>query len=79
VYVSFYGTGIRGRSALSAVTVTLGGQGIPCFFSGPTSEFPGMDQVNIGPLPGALAGRGEVDVVLTVAGKPANTVTLTIR
>jgi hypothetical protein len=35
--------------------------------------------VNIGPLPRSLAGRGEVDIVLTVDGKRANTVKVNIR
>jgi hypothetical protein len=34
-----------------------------------------MDQVNI-PLPNALAGRGELNLDLSVAGHPANVVTI---
>ena len=45
----------------------------------PQGQFVGLDQVNLGPLPRSLTGRGEVDIVLTVDGKVANTVTVTIQ
>jgi uncharacterized protein (TIGR03437 family) len=38
----------------------------------------GLDQVNV-VLPRSLAGRGEVDVVLTVEGQAANTVRVNIQ
>ncbi|MGH9855169.1 MAG: hypothetical protein ACREBD_35500 [Blastocatellia bacterium] len=37
-----------------------------------------MDQVNLR-LPRGLAGRGEVNVVLTVDGKTANTVRINVK
>ena len=43
------------------------------------AEFIGLDQVNIGPLPRSLAGRGEVGVVLTVDGRTANMVMVNIQ
>jgi uncharacterized protein (TIGR03437 family) len=46
-------------------------------YAGPQSEFVGLDQVNV-ILSRALIGRGAVTVVLTVDGKVANTVTITI-
>ena len=46
--------------------------------AGPQADFAGLDQVN-GLLPRSLAGRGEVQVLLSVEGKPANTVTVNIR
>ncbi|MBI3934880.1 MAG: hypothetical protein HY316_09310 [Acidobacteria bacterium] len=73
-----YGTGIRGRTALSAVTITVGGVNTPVLYAGPQNEFAGLDQVNVA-LPRSLAGRGEADVLLTVDGLPANTVTVNIR
>ena len=45
----------------------------------PHSEFVGLDQINIGPLPPSLAGRGEVEIVVTADGMAANTVTVLIR
>jgi uncharacterized protein (TIGR03437 family) len=76
VYVSFYGTGIRGGS--SRVSVTVGGVDAPVQFAGPTSEFAGLDQVNV-LLPAVLRGRGESNVVLTVDGETSNAVTINVR
>ena len=45
----------------------------------PQGQFVGLDQINIGPLPRSLAGRGEVNILLTADGKPANTVTVNVR
>jgi uncharacterized protein (TIGR03437 family) len=78
VYLILYGAGIRNRSSLTAVTCTIGGVSVPVFFAGEAPGFVGLDQVNIGPLPRSLAGRGEVDVVLMVDGRPANIVRISI-
>jgi len=72
-----FGTGIRGRSDLSNVKVEVGGEAMQVLYAGPQSEFVGLDQVNL-ILSRSLIGRGEVNVVLTVDGKVANTVTITI-
>jgi uncharacterized protein (TIGR03437 family) len=79
VFLVLFGTGIRGRSGLSVVRCTIGGVAVPIGFAGATPDFIGLDQVNIGPLPRALAGSGEVDVVLTVDNKEANVVRVAIR
>ena len=39
-------------------------------------RYPGVDQVNIGPLPVSLTGSGAASLVLTVYGQTGNTVTL---
>jgi uncharacterized protein (TIGR03437 family) len=78
VFLILYGTGIRNRSSLEAVTCTIGGVSVPVLFAGETPGFAGLDQVNIGPLPRSLAGRGEVDVVLMVDGRPANVVRISV-
>jgi uncharacterized protein (TIGR03437 family) len=72
VFLSLYGTGIRNRRNLSAVSATIGGQAVPVLYAGPQSDMPGLDQVNIGPLPLSLQGRGAVDVVIAVEGIEAN-------
>ncbi|MBI1763937.1 MAG: hypothetical protein HYR56_21135 [Acidobacteria bacterium] len=74
-----FGTGIRGRSNLSAVTCRIGGVETPVSFVGAQGDLVGLDQINVGPLPRALAGRGEVDLVLTADGKAANTVKVSIK
>jgi uncharacterized protein (TIGR03437 family) len=47
-------------------------------YAGAQGSFAGLDQVNVR-LARSLVGRGEVDVSLTVDGKPANTVIAQIR
>lgn len=79
VFLLLFGTGIRGFSSASAVQVTVGGQTVPVPFTGPQGQFVGLDQLNVGPLPRSLTGRGEVNVALTVDGKTANTVTVAIQ
>jgi len=75
VFVSLYGTGIRNGSN---VTATIGGISAEIQFSGAQSEFPGLDQVNV-KLTKAMAGLGDVPVVVTVDGKTANTVSVRIQ
>ncbi len=79
VYLSLYGTGIRGFTSPSAVVVTVGGVTVPVLGAAPQSQFAGLDQVNIGPLSRSLAGRGEVNIALAVDGKLANNVTVSIK
>lgn len=78
VFLVLFGTGIRFRSALSAASVKLGGVDAQVLFAGPQGDFVGLDQLNI-QLPKSLAGRGEIDGVLTVDGKTANTVRVTFK
>ena len=77
VILELFGTGIRGRSALTAVTARIGGQDAEVQYAGPQGGFAGLDQVNVR-VPRSLAGRGDVDVILTVDGKTANTVTVRV-
>ena len=73
VFLVLNGTGIRGRSSLSAVTATIGGTSARVDYAGLQGIYVGMDQINI-LIPRSVIGRGEVDVVLTVDGKSANTI-----
>jgi uncharacterized protein (TIGR03437 family) len=77
VYMVFYATGIR-RAPQSQVTVSIGGVNVPVAYAGSQGFFTGLDQVNV-QLPASLAGRGDVPVILSVAGKPANTARLTFK
>jgi uncharacterized protein (TIGR03437 family) len=77
VHLALFGTGMRG--ATGAANATVGGEPVPVAGPAPQSEYPGLDQVNIGPLPRSLAGRGEVSIVLTVGGKPANPVSVMVQ
>ncbi len=78
VYLILYCTGVKGAPQ-NGVTATIGGTPTPILGFAATAEFVGLDQVNVGPIPKSLATRGNVNVVLTVGGKPANTVTINIK
>ena len=78
VFLDLFGTGIRNRSSLSNVAGKVGGIDSEVFYAGPQNEVVGLDQVNI-LLPRSLAGRGDVDVVLTIDGQKTNTVTIRVR
>lgn len=77
VFAVLFGTGIRNRSSLGAVAAQIGGTSVQVQSAGAQGQA-GVDQVNL-LIPRSLAGRGEVDVVLTVDGKTANTVRVNIR
>jgi uncharacterized protein (TIGR03437 family) len=51
--------------------VTFGGVNAAVSYVGPQHEFPGVDQATV-KLPRLLAGRGQVEVRLTVGGNLAN-------
>ncbi len=78
VYLTLYATGIRNRSAVSNVQVSINGVNVPVQFAGAQPSFPGLDQVNVS-LPAALSGTGTAAVVLTVDGRVSNTVTVNIK
>jgi uncharacterized protein (TIGR03437 family) len=78
VYVSFFGTGIRNRSSLANVAMTINGIGVPVLYAGPAPGYTGLDQVNAA-LVLNLRGSGESNVVLTVDGQAANTVTINVQ
>jgi uncharacterized protein (TIGR03437 family) len=78
LFVSFYGTGIRNRSSLANVTVTINGVILPALYAGPVPNFDGLDQVNVG-LTLNLRGSGQSNVVLTVDGQTSNAVTINVQ
>src|SRR4030095_778036 len=72
LFLLLFGTGVRFRSTQSAVTCTIGGANAEVLYAGAQGGFVGLDQLNVR-LPRSLKGRGEVDIVLLVDGKAANT------
>ena len=78
VVLVLHGTGIRRRSALSAVRVAIGGTDSQTIYAGEAPGFVGLDQINA-IIPRSLIGRDTVDVVLSVDGGTANTVTIKIK
>lgn len=78
IFLELYGSGIRYHSGLSKVTAKIGGEDAEVLYAGAQAGFAGLDQVNVR-VPRSLAGRGEVNLVLTVDGKTANTVKINIK
>ncbi len=78
VFLIAFGTGFRFRDSLSSVAATIGGTAAAVNFAGAQGMFVGLDQANI-QIPRSLAGRGLVDVVLTVDGQPANTAQVSVK
>lgn len=78
VFLVLFGTGIRYRTSLDAVKAKIGGVDVEVLYAGAQGGYVGLDQVNLR-VPRHLLGSGEVDVVLTVDGKVANTVRVHIR
>ncbi|NOT60222.1 MAG: DUF3500 domain-containing protein [Acidobacteria bacterium] len=78
VYLVAFATGLRNRTALSAVTCTIGGTNATVAYAGAQGSLVGLDQVNA-LIPRSLVGRGDAAVVLTVDGSAANSVTINIK
>jgi uncharacterized protein (TIGR03437 family) len=78
VFLTLFGTGIRGAAGLQSVVARYGNRELPVTFAGPQGSYDGLDQVNL-LLPRTLAGSGTVDIALTVDGWEANIVTVTVR
>ena len=75
VYLVLFGSGLG--SAASA-TATIGGVNATVAYAGSSGTYPGVDQYNI-LIPPTLAGKGQVDVIVTAAGLPSNTVNITLQ
>ncbi len=78
VYLILYGTGIRARNPNGNVTAKVGDITCQVTYAGNHSTYVGLDQVNV-LLPNSLAGKGNANVVLTVDGQGANSVSVTIK
>ncbi len=78
VFLVAFGTGLRNRSALNAVTSTIGGFDASVLYVGTSGTFVGLDQINLR-LPRTLIGRGEVEFALTADGKAANPLRIVIK
>jgi len=76
-YLILYGTGLR-LGKTGQVTATVAGMPATITYAGAQPSWPGLDQINL-QLPSGLAGSGTVNVVVTVAGQAANTVTVAFK
>jgi len=73
VFLLLFGTGFRLNGSQSGASAVIGGESSQVLYAGTQGNLAGLDQANL-MLPRTLMGRGEVEVVLTVDGKGANTV-----
>jgi len=78
VFLICYGTGWRGRSPKAPIKVMIGDTQVDALYVGPQGEMAGLDQLNVR-LPRSLAGRGEVDLTLTVSDWQSNPVKIRIK
>ena len=73
LFLLLFGTGLRGRTSLASVRVTIGEGDAPVKYGGPQGEFAGLDHVNVR-LPRSLSGAaGELLMSLAIDGKAVNT------
>ncbi len=73
LYLLLFGSGLRNYGNLAAATAAIGGLAGEVQFIGAVNGLAGLDQINLR-LPRGLAGRGVVDVLLSVDGRTANPV-----
>jgi uncharacterized protein (TIGR03437 family) len=78
LYLILFGAGVRHEQDLSAITARIGGVPVEVLYAGPQGSFTGLDQINL-KLPRTLAGRGEVEIELSVNGQAANPVRIALR
>ncbi len=74
-YLELYGTGFRG-AAFDTIKVSIGDKDVPVLYFGAHGFFTGVDQMNV-QVPSGISGN--VDLMLSVDGKPANTVKLLVQ
>jgi uncharacterized protein (TIGR03437 family) len=75
VFLALFGTGIRGRQALSTVKAAMEGRNAEISYAGPQGTLAGLDQINA-LIPRELQGRGDTNVLLNVDGQISNKVTI---
>jgi uncharacterized protein (TIGR03437 family) len=74
-YLVLFGTGFRHASA-NSVNVTIGGKPAAILFTGAQGGFAGLDQLNT-QIPTGVSG--DVDLIVSINGKAANTVKVRVK
>ncbi len=77
IYLSIYATGVT--AGRTPPVVTLGAVTLPMLDSETQSQFIGLDQINIGPMPAELLGRRDLRLVLTVDGVRSNALSISLQ
>ncbi len=76
LYLVLFGTGL-GKNSVTA-TAKIGDTDVSVLYAGAQGTFVGLDQFNL-VLPRTLAGKGKVDLTVTINGKISNTSSLTFK
>jgi uncharacterized protein (TIGR03437 family) len=76
VYLSLYGTGIRGGSSI--VVVKIDDEAVPVTYAGPQGQYAGLDQVNVR-LDRSVRTRGERNITVTIGSVVSNAVRILLR
>ena len=76
VYLTFFGTGMRGLDG--PASVTIGGERVGVHSLEPASGFSGVDELVVGPIPRSISGE-DLEVGAVVDGLASNGVTISIR
>lgn len=75
LFLLLFGTGMRHRTSLLATSARIGDLPVEVLYAGAQGNLAGLDQLNLR-LPRTLAGRGLLNVQVTVDGRNTNTVQL---
>jgi uncharacterized protein (TIGR03437 family) len=78
VYLVIFGTGWRQPSVAENTLVYIGGVKAAVQYTGAQGSFDGLDQMNI-LIPRELVGKGKAEILVTVDGKTANPVEISIK
>ncbi len=78
VFLLLFGSGWRNRTAPENVQVYFGDTKADTLYAGKQPDSTGLDQINAR-IPRSLAGRGEIELYVTVDGKLANPVKVQIK
>lgn len=80
LYLTLYGTGFGSDIAKTGpLTATIAGRPVPILSAASLPTFPGLDQINLGPIPPSLAGNPAAPIVLTLSAIPSNPVTVNLQ
>ena len=77
VYLSVFGTGFGASKALP--TAMIGDTPVPVMAFEKLPQFPGVDQINIGPIPHSLAGKRGLPLSLSVGATATNAVIVSFQ
>ena len=78
VYLILFGSGLGKSGTATTTSVSIGGTTVTPAYVGAQGTWAGLDQFNF-LIPRSLIGKGKVDIIVTVNGKPSNTINVTFK